>query len=125
MVDNDSSSDDDDIEDEVNEVIKKAATGMNMVFYLTEDFRPPSSEQMAESMAHLSLSPAAVIFEKPIDKKYRHLKPLYVKGFVNGKPVSGMLVDVGATVNIMPYSLCRKIGRSIDDLVKTNVRVIR
>ena len=80
MVRDDSSGDDDDIEDEVNEVIKKAAAGMNMVFYLPADFCPPSSEQMAESMAQLSLGPAAAIFEKPIDKKYRHLKPLYVKG---------------------------------------------
>ena len=32
-----------------------------------------------------------------------------------------MLVDAGVTVNIMPYSLCRKIGRSVEDLVKTNV----
>ena len=92
-----------------------------MVFYLPADFRPPNSEQMAESMAQLNLGPAAAIFEKLIDKKYRHLKPLYVKGFINGKPVGGMLVDAGATVNIMPYSLCRKIGRSVDDLVKTNV----
>ena len=84
MASDDSASDDDDIEDEVNEVIKKAAAGMNMVFYLPEDFCPPSSEQMAESMAQFSLSPAAAIFQKPINKKYRHLKPLYVKGFVNG-----------------------------------------
>ena len=87
-----------------------------MDFYLPEDFRPPSSEQMAESMAQLSLGPAAAIFEKPIDKKYRHLKPLYVKSFINGKLVGGMLVDAGATVNIMPYSLSRKIGRSVEDL---------
>ena len=76
---------------------------------------------MAELMAQLSLGPAAAIFEKPIDKKYRHRKPLYVKGFINGKPVGGMLVDASATVNIMPYSLCCKLGRSADDLVKTNV----
>ena len=76
---------------------------------------------MAKSMAQLSLGPAAAICEKLIDKKYRHFKPLYVKGFINGKPVGGMLIDAGATVNIMPYSLCRKIGRSIKDLVKTNV----
>ena len=31
-----------------------------------------------------------------------------------------MLVDTGASVNVMPYSLCRKIGRSADDLIKTN-----
>ena len=35
-----------------------------------------------------------------------------------------MLVDAGTTVNILPYSLCRKIGRSVENLVKTNVTLI-
>jgi hypothetical protein len=32
-----------------------------------------------------------------------------------------MLVDTGATVNIMPYSVLRRLGRSAEDLMKTNV----
>jgi hypothetical protein len=32
-----------------------------------------------------------------------------------------MLVDTGAAVNIMPYSVLRRLGRSIGDLIKTNV----
>jgi hypothetical protein len=32
-----------------------------------------------------------------------------------------MLVDEGATVNLMPYSLYKKIGKQDDELVKTNV----
>ena len=56
-----------------------------------------------------------------MDKKYRHLKPLYLKGFINGKPISGMMVDTEAAINVMPYSLCTKIGRTKADLVPTNV----
>ena len=68
MVSDDLSSEEDDFKEEVTTVIKKATAGTNMVFYLPEDFRPSSSKQMDESMAQLSLGPAAAIFEKPVDK---------------------------------------------------------
>jgi hypothetical protein len=32
-----------------------------------------------------------------------------------------MLVNTGAVVNIMPYSVLRQLGRSVEDLIKTNV----
>ena len=32
-----------------------------------------------------------------------------------------MLVDTGAAVNLMPYSVLRRLGRSAADLIKTNV----
>jgi hypothetical protein len=32
-----------------------------------------------------------------------------------------MLVDTDATVNIMSYSVLRRLGRSTEDLIKTNV----
>jgi hypothetical protein len=32
-----------------------------------------------------------------------------------------MLVDTGAAVNIMPYSVLRRLGCSAEDLIKTNV----
>jgi hypothetical protein len=62
-----------------------------------------------------------VIFEKPQAKNYKHLKALYLKGYINGHPVNKMLVDTGAAVNIMPYSVLRRLGRSTGDLIKTNV----
>ena len=43
------------------------------------------------------------IFDKPV--KHRHLKALYVKGCVDGKPMSKILVDGGASVNLMPYTI--------------------
>jgi hypothetical protein len=54
-------------------------------------------------------------------KNYRHLKALYLKGYINSHPVNKMLVDTGATVNIMPYSVLRRLGRSAEDLIKTIV----
>jgi hypothetical protein len=32
-----------------------------------------------------------------------------------------MLVDTGATVNIMPYSVLHRLGRSVEDLIKTDI----
>jgi predicted aspartyl protease len=49
------------------------------------------------------------------------LKALYLKGYINGHPVNKMLVDTGAAVNIMPYSVLRRLGHSAEDLIKTNV----
>jgi hypothetical protein len=62
-----------------------------------------------------------IIFEKPREKNYKHLKALYLKGYINGHLVNKMLVDTGATVNIMPYSVLRRLGRSAEDLIKTNI----
>jgi predicted aspartyl protease len=49
------------------------------------------------------------------------LKALYLKGYINGHPVNKMLVDTGAAVNIMPYSVLRRLEHSVEDLIKTNV----
>jgi predicted aspartyl protease len=49
------------------------------------------------------------------------LKALYLKGYINGHLVNKMMVDTGAAVNIMPYSVLRRLGCSAEDLIKTNV----
>ena len=59
------------------------------------------------------------IFDKPV--KHRHLKALYVKGFIDGKPMSKMLVDGGASVNLMPYTTFCKLGKGLGDLIETNM----
>jgi hypothetical protein len=91
----------------------------HMVFVLPAEFLAPSHEEVP--VAQLDLGPRPVIFEKPREKNYRHLKALYLKGYINGQPVSRMLVDTGAAVNIMPYSVLRKLGHSVGDLIKTNI----
>jgi hypothetical protein len=78
---------------------------------------------LEEEMAHLDFGPKEAIFQKPKDGA-NHLKALYVKGFINGTPISRMLVDGGgAIVNLMPYSLFKKIGGKDDELIKTNMTV--
>jgi hypothetical protein len=75
-----------------------------------------------EDLAHLDFGPKDAIFQKPKDTD-NHLKALYMKGHINGKPISRMLVDGGAIVNLMPYSLFKKLGGSYEELIKTNMTV--
>jgi hypothetical protein len=49
------------------------------------------------------------------------LKSLYIRGHIDGKSISKMLVDGGAAVNLMSYSIFKKLGREDDKLVKTNL----
>jgi hypothetical protein len=44
-----------------------------------------------------------------------------VHGHIDGIPIAKMLLDGGATVNLMPYSLYKKLGKQDDELVKTNM----
>ena len=54
----------------------------------------------------------------------RHIRPLYVRAHFNGKPVSKVLVDNGSTINVMPLRMLRALGRSIDDMIETEVSVL-
>jgi hypothetical protein len=59
-------------------------------------------DEVEEESAKLFLSPEQAVFEKPEGTENRHLKPLYINGYVNKKPMSKMMVDCGAAVNLMP-----------------------
>jgi hypothetical protein len=92
-------------------------TGMdiNMIFTLPIEFRG-----VKEEIAQLCLGPMEAMFEKP-EESSQHLKPLYVRGHIDGRPISIMLVDGGAAVNLMPYSMFKKLGREDGELIKTNL----
>jgi hypothetical protein len=96
-----------------------ASAGINMVFVLPPEFYAPDRKELP--VAQLDFGPRPVIFQKPWEKNYEHLKAPYLKGYINGHPVNKMLVDTGAAVNIMPYSVLRRLGCSAEDLIKTNV----
>jgi hypothetical protein len=77
----------------------------NMVFTLLAEFRG-----VEEEVSHMCLSPKEVVLERPKESS-QHLKPLYIRGHVDGKPVSKMLIDGGAAINLMSYSIFKKVGR--------------
>jgi hypothetical protein len=75
-------------------------TGMdfNMVFTLPAEFIGVKDE-----VAQMCLSPKEAVFEKPKESNL-HLKPLYVCDHIDRKPISRMLIDGSAVVNLMSYS---------------------
>ena len=98
-----------------------------MVFLLPLEFRALADQEVysdfdeseyEEMAAQLTLIQQA-IFDKPI--KHRHWKALYVKGFIDGKPMSKMLVDGCASVNLMSYTTFRKLGKGPEDLIETDM----
>ena len=98
---------------------------IQMAFLLTSVLRALADQEVyldfdgseyEEIVAKLTVVHQA-IFDKPV--KHRHLKALYVKGFVDGKPMSKMLVDGGASVNLMPNTTFRKLGKGPGDLIET------
>nr|AAX96273.1 retrotransposon protein, putative, unclassified [Oryza sativa Japonica Group]ABA93376.1 retrotransposon protein, putative, unclassified [Oryza sativa Japonica Group] len=96
---------------------------INMVFTLPAEFGidQVDVDEVEEESAKLVLSPEQAVFEKPEGTDNRHLKPLYINGYVNGKPMSKMMVDGGAAVNLMSYATFWKLGRNAEDLIKTNM----
>jgi hypothetical protein len=75
-------------------------------------------------MAQLTLEPKQAIFENPKDEKRQHLKALFLKGFVNRKLVTMMLVVGGAAVNLMTYTMLHKIVKSDKDLTQTDMMLV-
>ena len=102
-----------------------SAAPINMIFIMPKEFMAPCDEghepELEEVIEQLNLEPLPATFEKPEDDKRQHLKALFLKGFVDGKPVTKMLVDGGAAVNIMPYVMLSKLGKNQDDLTKTDM----
>jgi len=81
------------------------------------DHEEESYEEIA--MAPWIYQAESATFEKP--KKYLHFKALYLKSFIDGKPLTKMIVDGEATVNLMPYSTFRKLGKRVEDLCPTDM----
>jgi hypothetical protein len=71
-------------------------------------------------VAQFNFGPKEATFTKR-KESVNHLKPLFVRGHIDGIPIAKMLVDGGAVVNLMPYSLYRKLGKQDNELVKTNM----
>jgi hypothetical protein len=79
-----------------------------MVVFLPKEFMALVDSDVPNEevgMAQLTLEPKQAIFEKLEDGKRQHLKTLFRKGYVNGRPVNRMLVDGGEAVNLMSYTM--------------------
>jgi hypothetical protein len=102
-----------------------------MACFLPNEFMAPTNQVVQEEaspdideagqfglMAQLVLAKQAT-FDKTT--KNQHMRPLYLRGYVNGKPLTKMFVDGGAAVNVMPYTTFRKLGIGPGDLTPTSI----
>ena len=94
-----------------------SAMDVNMITF-SADYKVVG--QGEEEVGQFAFGPNKIVFTKP-EESVNHIKPLYVCGHIDGRPVSRMLVDGGAVINVMPYSLFRRLGKTDDELVKTNM----
>ena len=69
-------------------------------------------------IVHLPISPGQKWY------MVQHLRPLYVRAHINGKPVSKVLVDNGLIVIVMPLRMLGALGRGVGDLIETQVSVL-
>ena len=49
------------------------------------------------------------------------MKALYIKGLVDETSMGKILVDGGASINLMPYTTFRKLGKGPGDLIETDM----
>jgi hypothetical protein len=86
---------------------KGPSADINMIFMLPMGFLAPSDDEeevvLSDQVAQLALDPMMAVFEKPTDDERQHLKALFVNDRVDGQPISKILIDRGAVINIMPY----------------------
>jgi hypothetical protein len=108
------------LDDDDSPLIKEGSpppTGMDMklVFTVPAEFRGGK-----EQGAYMFLGPRETMFEKPKELS-QHLKPLYIQSHIDKRPISRMLIDHGVDINLMPYSIFKKLGREDDKIRKTNL----
>jgi hypothetical protein len=87
----------------------------NMVFMTPAEIRVPM-----EDVAELALGPERAVFEKPKNPG-THMKPLFIRGHLDGTPIGHMLIDGGASINILPLALFKKLGHVEGDHKRTNL----
>jgi len=96
---------------------KGPSADINMVFMLPMEFLVPTSDDELEfsyQIAQLALDPMTAIFEKPADDERQHLKALFVKGKVDGQPMTKILTDGG----LLSTSCHMQCIRSLEKRIK-------
>jgi hypothetical protein len=85
---------------------RAGAMDMNMVFTIPTEFRALEHE-----VVEMALGVERAMFEKP-EKASQHVKPLLIRGHLDSKPLGRMMVDGGANINIMPWTVFKGLGHT-------------
>lgn len=79
--------------------------------------------ELEENATNIDKSIGKLTFDKPSRNMIQHLKPLYIKVQIEGRPINRVLIDKGAAVNILPLSIMRKLLKVESDLMPIDVFV--
>jgi hypothetical protein len=90
---------------------------VNLVCMIPAEFRVPT-----EDVALLELGAERVMSEKP-ENLGAYKKPLFIWGHLDEMPIRHMLIDGGASVNILPLLLIKMLSHIEGDLTRTNLRL--
>jgi hypothetical protein len=91
---------------------------VNVIYLSSVDYSLIGDDEVAE----MSFGPREAVFQRSEDSE-NHLKPLYIQGHLDGMLISRMLIDGGVITNLMSYSLFKKMGKSDEELIKTNMTI--
>jgi hypothetical protein len=92
---------------------------VNVIYWSSIDY----SLLEEEDVSQLTLGPQDVVFKKSVELR-DYLKLLYIHGHLDGTPMACMMVDGGATVNVMTYSTFNKLGNTDAKLIKMNMMIM-
>jgi hypothetical protein len=85
---------------------KHPSMDVNVITFST-DYTIIGDDELTVSQFDFGPKEAAITKPK---ESVNHLKPLFVRGHIDGVPIAKMLVDGGVTMNLMPYSFYKKVG---------------
>jgi hypothetical protein len=88
---------------------------INMVFTILIEFHV-----LMEDVAELALGAEHAVFKK-LENSGAHMMPLFIRGHLDRTSIGHVLIDGGASINILPLSLFKKLGHVEGDLKCTNL----
>jgi hypothetical protein len=92
-----------------------APLDVSMVFTIPVEFCAPMGDVM-----ELASGAERAVYEK-LENPGAHMKPLFTRGHLDGTLIRHMLIDGGASINILPLLLFKKLGHIEGDLKCTNI----
>jgi hypothetical protein len=88
---------------------------VNMAFMIPVEFCA-----LVEDVIELVLGAEHAMFKR-LENLGPHMKPLFIRGHLDGTPIGHMLIDGGASVKILLLSLFKKLGHIEGDLKCTTL----
>ncbi|CAL2277256.1 unnamed protein product [Prunus armeniaca] len=100
--------------------------GINMVFILLAEVEEASEQQTPTAKiggTAMKLVAEQLCFAKPTKEMANYLRPLFITTNFGGIPIPKVMVDGGATINLLPHRLLSKMGRTEKDLIPTHLTI--